>query len=110
MQGRQHRFGYVLASREGEPQTKIAKIDMDSGSAESVALGVNQFPSEALFVPRASASGEDDGYLISLVYDGNVDRSFVAILDAQKLAQGPVARAWFDHHVPRPLHGTWRCG
>lgn len=107
MQGRKYRYGYVLASRDGEPQTKIAKLDLETGNAEATEIGANQFPSEAVFVPRAGASREGDGYLISLAYDGNVDRSFIVIFDAENLAQGPLARAWFDHHIPRPLHATW---
>lgn len=106
-QARQVRHGYVLASAEGEPQTRIARIDMTSGAAESVALGECQFPSEAVFVPRSGAPCEDDGYLLSLAYDSHVDRSFVAIFDTRQLGRGVLARAWFDHPIPRPLHATW---
>lgn len=107
VQGRRHRYGYVLASREGEPQTRIAKIDYDKGSSVSFVLAPNQFPSEAVFVPRPRTSEEDDGYLLSLVYDANTDRSYLAVFDAQHLGQGPLARLWFAHHIPRPIHGTW---
>jgi all-trans-8'-apo-beta-carotenal 15,15'-oxygenase len=110
VQGRQHRFGYVLASRDGEPQTSIVKVDFETGKTESVELGANQFPSEAVFIPRDDANSENEGYLASLAYDGNTDRSFVAILDASRLSEGAIARAWFDHHIPRPLHATWDRG
>ncbi len=109
MQGRRHRYGYVLASNEAEPQTKIAKIDYDSRDVISVSFPPNEFPSEAVFVPHEQATEEDDGYLISLVYNSDKDRSYLAIFDARKLSQGPQARLWFDHHIPRPIHGTW-CG
>lgn len=107
VQGIRHRFGYLLASREGEPQTKIAKVDYESGHVTTMSFPPNQFPSEAVFVPRAHAKNEDDGYLISLVYDSDKDRSFLAVFDARELTDAPRARLWFDHHIPRPIHGTW---
>jgi all-trans-8'-apo-beta-carotenal 15,15'-oxygenase len=107
VQGCRHRYGYVLASRDGEPQTKIAKIDYETGGTISFVFAPNQFPSEAVFVPRQSTAEEDDGYLISLVYDANTDRCYVAVFDAQRLGHGPLAQLWFAHHIPRPIHGTW---
>jgi carotenoid cleavage dioxygenase-like enzyme len=55
----------------------------------------------------ASSQSEDDGVLLTMVYDAKVDRSHVAILDAERLADGPVARAWFDHAIPYGFHGVW---
>ncbi|MEO8249494.1 MAG: carotenoid oxygenase family protein [Burkholderiales bacterium] len=110
VQGRQHRFGYVLAAREGEPQTRVAKIEVATGHIESTDVGEHCFPSEPVFVPREGAESEDDGYLLTLAYDAEADRSYVAVLDARQLDRGPLARATFDHHVPRPLHGTWHGG
>ncbi|MEP6825857.1 MAG: carotenoid oxygenase family protein [Ramlibacter sp.] len=107
VQGRPYRFGYVLAANEGEPQTGIAKVDLDSGQVESGSLGERQFPGEAVFVPRPGSNGEDDGHLLSMAYDSATDRSFIAVLDAKQPGRGPLARAWFDHHIPRPLHGVW---
>ena len=107
VQGRPHRFGYVLAANEGEPQTAIAKVDLQSGQVESASLGEHRFPGEAVFVPRPGGQSEDDGYLLAMAYDSAVDRSFIAVLDAKQPARGPLARAWFDHHIPRPLHAVW---
>lgn len=107
VQGRRHRYGYVLVSRNGEPQTRIAKIDYDKGGSLSYVFAPNHFPSEAVFVSRRDAGEEDDGYLLSLVYDADSDRSYLAVFDAKRLGQGPQARLWFAHHVPRPIHGTW---
>lgn len=109
VQGRPHRFGYMLAANQGEPQTAVTKVDMDSGQVESAGLGEHQFPGEAVFAPRpgAGAGAEDDGYLLCMAYDSPSDRSCIAVLDAKQPARGPLARAWFDHHIPRPLHGVW---
>ncbi|HWV39190.1 MAG TPA: carotenoid oxygenase family protein [Vulgatibacter sp.] len=31
----------------------------------------------------------------------------MAILEADALEKGPIARAWFDHHLPFTFHGAW---
>lgn len=43
VQGRKHRFGYVLAAREGEPQTRVAKIEVATGRIESSDVGQHCF-------------------------------------------------------------------
>ncbi len=62
--------------------------------------------SEPVFVPRGS-NDEADGWVLTLVYDHRTARSSLAILDGLRLGDGPVARAWFDHHVPMTFHGTF---
>ena len=56
-------------------------------------------------LPRSRVDGqaEDDGYLASLVYDAGKDKSFLALLDTQKLAQGPICKIWLSTHIS---HGS----
>ncbi len=107
IQGRPYQFGYLLSAREEEPQTRVSKFNFAVRTSVSTGLGNHCFPSEPIFVPRATGACEDDGYLLTLVYDAVSDRSFVAVLDAQNFDRGALASVWFDHHIPRPLHGTW---
>ena len=107
---RPHRFVYVtshssLAAEISGPQDRIGKVDVESGAEVHVALGHDHYPSEPVFVARGSA--EDDGWILSLVYDASSHASYVAVLDAAQLDAAPIARVWFDHHVPFTLHGTW---
>lgn len=85
----------------------VAKLRPETGSAEVLRLGDDQFPSEPIFAPRPGSTAEDDGWVLSLVYDARAHRSHVAILDGRRLADGPVARAFFDHHLPFTFHGGW---
>jgi all-trans-8'-apo-beta-carotenal 15,15'-oxygenase len=89
------------------PPDLLAKVDHHGGTMETVSPGPGQYPSEPLFVPRSGASAEDDGYLLSLVYDSRSHASHMAVFDARHLSQGPLARAWFDHHIPFTVHGVW---
>ena len=63
-----------------------------------------RFTSEANFVPRVENAAEDDGYLISIVYNHARKKSEVVILDAQNM-QRELAVIPLDHHVPFGFHG-----
>jgi carotenoid cleavage dioxygenase-like enzyme len=60
-----------------------------------------------VFVAAAGGTSEDDGYLMSFVYDPNSDKSELVILDASNLASDPVARIHLPVRVPAGFHGSW---
>jgi carotenoid cleavage dioxygenase len=60
-----------------------------------------------VFVPREGATDEDDGWVLSYVYDNATDRSDVVILDAQDFGGGPVATIELPVRVPFGFHGNW---
>jgi carotenoid cleavage dioxygenase-like enzyme len=60
-----------------------------------------------VFVPRSAARAEDDGYLLSLVYDAKQHASQLVVLDAATFDAEPLARLVLGQHVPPPFHGTW---
>jgi len=106
-----NRYIYVAAHSDAEAGRgmfdRVARIDVERGDVESVALGPSQYPSEPVFVRRPDARDESDGWLLTLVYDGVSDTSGIAVLDARDLGRGAIARAWFDHHVPFTFHGNF---
>lgn len=63
--------------------------------------------SEASFVPAANAASEDDGYLLSYIYDAQEDASHLAILDAANLSDEPIAKIHLPARVPAGFHGSW---
>ena len=60
-----------------------------------------------MFVPRSEDAAEDDGWVMSLVYDRTTDRSDLVILDAQDFSGEPVARVHLPQRVPYGFHGNW---
>ena len=50
------------------------------------------YPGEVLFVPDPEGSNEDDGVLVSCVYDGIRDEIFLLVLQGTDLTE--VARAY----------------
>ncbi len=90
--------------RSGPPDT-LVRVDMATGAHDAYRFGPGEFPSEGVLAPRSDR--EDDGWVISLVYDSRADTSHWAIFDAAHIADGPIARAHFDQHVPLSFHGAW---
>ena len=111
--GRRHRFGY-MAAREPELNdgaqplwTAVRKYDLERGGVTEQRFGAGNGVGEPLFVPRTAAAGEDDGWVLVLVYDAAHDTSDFWILDAQDVAGEPVARVALPHRVPYGFHGNW---
>jgi carotenoid cleavage dioxygenase-like enzyme len=87
----------------------VAKVEVETGR-NSLWQGGDGVVSEPIFVPRPGSSVEDDGWVLALVYDPPSDTSNITVLDARDLSTGPLARAWFDHHVPPTFHGAFAPG
>lgn len=97
----------------------LVKYDMRAGKiADEWRLPAGQSLSEPQFVPRhlgtekgeeaaACYQAEDDGFLIAFGSDPDEGHSFVAILDAKNLSQGPLTVFRTPQAVPNGLHGTW---
>lgn len=102
-EGREHGATYMVLG----DLAAVGKLDARTGVVVSHELPATQRTTEPLFVPRPGATGDDDGHVLALQHDGPTNRAFLAIYDAARLPDGPVARAWFDHHVPITFHGTY---
>ena len=104
--GRSHRYAYMIGS-DSDMRTAVVKLDTATGAAAAHELGAGEVAGEAIFVPRAAASGEDDGWLLSVVYSGAEHRSRLLVLDARDPEAEPLAAAHLRHHVPFGFHGTF---
>jgi carotenoid cleavage dioxygenase len=85
----------------------IVKYDLDARTDERYEFGPGRFGSEAPFARRPGGVAEDDGYLLSFVYDAADDRSELVILDAADLRSGPVGRVRLPVRVPNGFHSCW---
>jgi carotenoid cleavage dioxygenase len=92
----------------------ILKHDMVTGMKSRHGLGVGRHGSEPCFVPREGATAEDDGYLMTFVYDATRCASELLVLDASDLSASPLARVMLPARVPYGFHGSWvpddQCG
>ncbi len=103
----QHRYVYAIGRRESAIApffSAVLKVDVRGGATRLRDLAPD-FPGEPIFVPRPGATSEDDGLLLTLVYETRTERSYLLVLRADDLST--VARVALPHHVPPGFHGTW---
>jgi carotenoid cleavage dioxygenase len=107
LQGRRNRYGYGATFAPGAGHGPALKHDLVAGTSEEHDYGKGRVTLEPVFVPRDGATAEDDGYVLSYVYDATTDRSDVVILDAQDFTGDPVATVHLPVRVPYGFHGNW---
>ena len=106
--GLPYRYGYTAEFGSGGPAAvAFRKYDMESGTSTAHDLGAGRAGGEPVFVPRANAKAEDDGYLMSYVYDEVENKSDLVIVDATHMESDPLARVHLPTRVPAGFHGSW---
>ena len=119
--GKRHRYVYSTPGASATlitPQRGVLKTDTLDASRSQIWLPPTayEYCGEAIFTPRADASEEDDGYLLTLCFDGRHGTSALLVLDARDVSAGPVARVPIsdeadlaalpaDAEIPGPGHG-----
>ena len=111
--GLEHRYGYMMAnateSAFEEPLSAagaILKYDRTTGERSQIDVGMGRLPGETVFVPSANGVAEDDGYLMTYVYDAASHESDFMIFDASSMSAEPVATVHLPR-VPFGFHGNW---
>ena len=85
----------------------MVKHDLHSGGEQHYAFGDGVYGSETPMAPRAGATAEDDGYLVTFVTDMNADRSECLVFDAADISVGPVARVRLPERISSGTHSCW---
>jgi carotenoid cleavage dioxygenase-like enzyme len=112
-QGRRNRWSYHVVFPPGgreEPRFPgLVKYDLETGGYVAYSAGPKWFYNEPGFAPRDDAQAEDDGYLVSFVWNPVDARSEIQVIDVRgsRLAEGPVARILLPRRVPHGFHATF---
>jgi carotenoid cleavage dioxygenase-like enzyme len=102
---RDYRWMYASAnSVDADWLDEIVKVDVTSGDVKRWSEP-GCYAGEPVFVERPGGTAEDDGVILSVVLDGNAERSFLLMLDAGTFEE--VARAEAPHHIPFGFHGQY---
>jgi carotenoid cleavage dioxygenase-like enzyme len=96
VRGKKHRYIYCSPGAKANtvsPQAGVLKVDAEDPAGSQVWLPEpHQFCGESIFQRREGGTVEDDGYLLTLCFDGKRGSSSLLVLDAQHVDRGPVAR------------------
>jgi len=104
--GRKQRYAYIAcnpADRTRGLQQQIARVDFDSGAVTRHDFGPDGYPGEPMFIPTGLS--EDDGVVVTLVFDAATQHTSIVGLDTRDLAARPLFVGRLRHHVPFSLHG-----
>ncbi len=111
--GRKQRYGYAAAIQRDQGPNSIPaavglmKFDRQKDTSKLHELPAGQQPDEPFFVPASKDAGEDEGWLLSYVYDHRTEKSDLVIFDASNIAADPVGRVKLPYRVPFGFHGVW---
>ena len=106
--GRSYRYVYLGAAHQkigNAPLQAFIKLDLETQEQHFWTAAPRGFTGEPIFVPKPNGEAEDDGWVVSLIYDAEHHRSDVVILDAKDLKL--LARLHLNYHIPYGLHGYW---
>lgn len=107
--GKAYRYLYLGAVAPEIPPTSngplqaIVKVDVTTGNYLMHSFAPRGFIGEPVFIPRGTE--EDDGWLITFVFNGERRATDIVILSAQDLSTCAVLP--LPHHVPYGLHGNF---
>jgi all-trans-8'-apo-beta-carotenal 15,15'-oxygenase len=103
-------------SASSYPPQGILRYEVSTGSVQEWMPEPYEFCGEPAFAPRAPkaspdssapADREDDGYLLSVLFNGRTKESELIILDASDVGRGPVCRIPLGFAVPHGFHGVY---
>jgi len=105
---RDYRYAYTAHWWGDRASTGPAyKHDVQNARTEVHDFGNGRASLEPVFVARAGAVDEDDGYLMLYVFNADRNASDVAILSAQDFTAAPLAVVELPVRVPFGFHGAW---
>lgn len=103
-----YRYGYTVSpSNDDHTGWPTVKHDLDTGERREFDHGPGRAAGEAVFVPKAGSTAEDDGWLLMFVHDLAGECAEFVVLDAADFDRGTVARVKLPQRIPFGFHGNW---
>ena len=102
--GYKNRFAYGWVSIDYWKQTLVKK-DLEDSMNDKTWSRPSHYPGELFFIPRPDGESEDDGVLVTIVFDGEKEQSYLLVLDGQTFEM--VNYSYLPVTVPFSFHGNW---
>lgn len=93
------------ADQRRELYGTIARFDYQTGALMEADMGEHCYPTEPIYAPDAEKSQQ--GWIMTVVYDGKRHQSELWIYAADRLDTEPVCRLGLPAVIPPGFHGTW---
>ncbi len=109
--GQASRYTYLSVHRDGVDISKefygaIAQFDHKTDTLTMADRGDNWYPSEPIYA--SDALNPEQGWVLTVVYDGNSGTSELVVFDSDRLDDEPVCRLALPSVIPFSFHGKWK--
>ncbi|NES23458.1 MAG: hypothetical protein F6K41_32200 [Symploca sp. SIO3E6] len=84
----------------------IARFDYQTNTLTEAEVGENRYVVEPIYA--ADTFNREQGWLLTVVYDGNAHRSEIWVFAEGSLEEEPVCRLGLPKVLPFSFHGTWK--
>merc|ERR1711936_608575 len=102
--GYRNRYTYGWVGIDYWRQTLVKK-DLEDTTNYKMWSTESHYPGELFFIPNPAGIDEDDGVLITIVFDGEREQSYVLLLDGRTFTE--IDRSYLPYNVPFSFHGNW---
>ena len=107
-----HRYIYYnigAMADEASPPQGIGRYDVETGSTVSWMPEAHQFCGEPKYASRSgeAAAAEDQGYILSVLFDGKAQQSELLVFSAGQVEKGPITRIPLGFAIPHGAFGTF---
>ena len=103
--------GYAMAIDENAKTLTFGqflyKFNLEKNTRTDHDLGDNVFGGEPVFVPKSKDSSEEEGWVMAIVFDDNIKKSKLIIVDVENFDKKPVCEVILPQRVPFGAHGSW---
>ncbi len=108
--GRPSRYTYLSIRQSGTSISQelfdaIGRFDYQTGTLTEANLGDHRYPMEPIYAP--DLRNPDQGWILTVVFDGSSQSSEVWIFDSAHLDEQPICRMALPTVIPFGFHGTW---
>jgi len=83
----------------------LVKKDLCDSNNDKTWSRPSHYPGEMMFIPRPGATEEDDGVILTVVFDGVAGKSYLLMLDGATFEE--INYSYLPHKVPFSFHGNW---
>ena len=104
--GQKQSYAHFIHAKPGEFFARgLSEWNYSKQSLSTYFSPGNEYFSEPL---DFSTMAKPSPFVSSLVYSGDVQKSYLAIFKVGCFSDGPVAKVWLNHHAPLGFHGYWQ--
>lgn len=89
------------------PPQGIARFNCKSESLDSWIPKEYEFCGEPMFAPKVNPKTEDDGYVLSVLFNGKSEQSELLVFESSEISPGPLCRIPLGMGIPHGLHGCF---